>query len=202
MNFLKLFIFAFMLLPLALPAQDLTGIAVDYLTTKAVEQVEKQLFSTDTTDTAPEEDEGWDDYFRTSDLETESATGFRRDSEAPAGVRTGCICMDGSRRDERGRGACSGRGGVRFWIYQVGEDSTVHFPTDRHWDHPEPLSERELNNLSAYNTSPGDDDEEKDEAPDSFWMGQGLNFGLWDVLAAMMICLTMAYTSKLWFGND
>jgi len=202
MNFCKPFFFALLLIPATGAAQDLTGVAVEFLTNKAAEQIEKQLFSTDTTEITADEDEGWDDYFRTSDLETESATGFRRDSETPAGLRTGCICMDGSRRDERGRGACSGRGGVRFWIYQVGEDSIVHFPTDRHWDHPEPLSERELNNLSAYNTSPGDDEEEEKEASNSFWMNQSLNFGLWDALAAMMICLTMAYTAKLWFSND
>lgn len=35
-----------------------------------------------------------------------------------SGVRTGCICNDGSRSYATGRGACSHHGGVDHWLYE------------------------------------------------------------------------------------
>ena len=92
--------------------------------------------------------------------------------------------------DERGQGACSGYGGVRFWIYQVGEDSTVFYPTDNHWAHPDSLSELELNNLSSRTT-----DEPMGRSPGR----RGMSFG--EIALGMMVCLTIAYIAKLWFDR-
>lgn len=48
--------------------------------------------------------------------------------------RLGCICMDGSRSQTKGRGACSGHGGVKYWIYKDdlnGHPSVSLMPTER-----------------------------------------------------------------------
>jgi len=188
-------VIALLLLAGPAAAQDVTGVVMDIIQEKAAEQIEKQLFG-DTTETA--DDPGWDDYWRTSEQEGAPGADYGDRPKPPEGLRIGCICMDGSRRDERGRGACSGRGGVRYWLYQV-DDSVVQYATDRHWEHPEPLSETERLNLSAYNTSPGDDDDEDRAAGAA---RQGLGFGLPEVLITMMVCLTMAYIARLWFARE
>ena len=38
-------------------------------------------------------------------------------SQGNSGVRTGCICNDGTRSSATGSGACSHHGGVKNWIY-------------------------------------------------------------------------------------
>ncbi len=55
------------------------------------------------------------------------------------------------RAEATGRGACSTRGGVRFWVYSYASGDTLHWPTYRHRAHPEPLNEAELRNLASHN---------------------------------------------------
>jgi len=166
--------------------QDITGDYMDHIHQVSAEQLEAQWKQ----DSAEQEQAGWDEHFHTSDLPGERGTGFSRSDDPPKGLRVGCICMDYSRRDERGKGACSGYGGVRFWIYQVAEDSVAYFPTENHWAHPDSLSQEELMNLSSRNT-----DEPLGAAPGR----RGLPFG--EIALGMMVCLTIAYIAKLWFDR-
>lgn len=182
----------FLLIPLllaapALRAQDAASDYMDQIHEVTAKQLEEQLRQ-DSIDDA--EAAGWDEHFRTSDIPGERGAGFSRWADPPKGLRIGSICMDGSRRDERGRGACSGYGGVRYWIYQVGEDSTVFFPTENHWAHPEPLTEMEINNLSSRTTA-----EPLGKTP-----GRG-RIGYGEVFLGMIICATIAYIAKLWFDH-
>ena len=166
--------------------QDMTSDYMDHIHEVSAEQLEAQWKQ----DSAEMEQAGWDEQFRTSDQPGERGTGFSKSDKPPKGLRVACICMDGSRRDERGKGACSGYGGVRFWVYQVAEDSTVLYPTENHWAHPDSLSEEELNNLSSRTA-----DEPMGKSPGR----RGLNFG--EIALGMMVCLTIAYIAKLWFDR-
>ncbi len=171
--------------------QELTGEVLDQIHEKLAREMEEQFFAADSVVIA--EEEAWEDFFRTSDLAGEDAVGYNAGLRPPKGVRIGCVCMDGTEQDERGRGACSGRGGVRFWLYQIDEDSIAYHPTNRHHAHPEPLSVMEINNLSSRNaTAP------EPPAGNRFWG----NYRLEEVLIAMMVCLTIAYLAKLWFYQD
>jgi hypothetical protein len=93
-----------------------------------------------------------EDIYRTSDGEGEIPTAFRdRNSRqqkrvsAPEGaVRIGCICMNGVQRTARSTGACSGAGGVRFWLYRKPSGDTLRVLTGRHERHPQPLDSAEL----------------------------------------------------------
>ncbi len=93
-----------------------------------------------------------EDIYRTSDGDGEIPTAFRdRNSRqqkrvsAPEGaVRVGCVCMNGAQRPTRSTGACSGAGGVRFWLYRKPSGDTVQVFTARHERHPQPLDSVEL----------------------------------------------------------
>jgi hypothetical protein len=112
------------------------------------------------------EEDLWDDIFKTSDLEEERGTrpgkNFQypnkaNDLQAPApkgAIRVGCICMDDIKEDRRGRGACSGHAGVRFWLYKMPDGEILRHPTARHHDHPTALVSEEKKNLDAHNPSP------------------------------------------------
>jgi hypothetical protein len=47
-------------------------------------------------------------------------TGCKEDSvssgDCPASQRTGAVCNDGSSSSATGSGACSGHGGVKYWL--------------------------------------------------------------------------------------
>lgn len=96
----------------------------------------------------------WDERLRTSDDDPARARDWRRrpaqdyprDKE-----RVGCICMDGSFSESTGRGACSTRGGVRYWVYAYAGGDTLHWATPRHRAHPEALNQAELSQLAAHN---------------------------------------------------
>jgi hypothetical protein len=107
----------------------------------------------------PEEEakarEEWDDHFHTRNFDPERATSrkYRKTQSAPyprEKARIGCICMDGYPSDVTGKGACSTRGGVRYWVYQGAQSDTIHWPTWRHALHPGPLQESELAMLVAH----------------------------------------------------
>ena len=93
-----------------------------------------------------------EEIYRSSDHEGEIPTAFRerkdrytkRMSAPKNATRIGCICMDGSNSNARSAGACSGRGGVRFWLYQNVEGDTVRILTGRHERHPQALDSVEL----------------------------------------------------------
>lgn len=96
-----------------------------------------------------------EEIFRTSEQEGETPTNRRqRDKKTkrvsvPRGAfRIGCQCMDGSHSDTRSTGACSGHGGVRYWVYRTLEGDTVHVLTARHEAHPQPLDAAEMSELS------------------------------------------------------
>lgn len=100
---------------------------------------------------------GIGDVFRTSEQEGEnptSARGRRGTAQAkrvsvPKGAfRVGCICMDDTRSAVRSTGACSGHGGVRYWLYRTVEGDSVRVLTGNHERHPGPLSASELSEMA------------------------------------------------------
>lgn len=132
--------------------------------------------------------DAWEDAFRSSEWETVI-------SDFPKGRRMGCICMDGTPKDDKGQGACAGYGGVRFWLYET-SDSLIMHPTERHYEHPEPFTEEEKQNLSAYN--------EKGDMP--MGAARNDNFGgdFANIVMVLMVCATIGYIARLYFthGTD
>lgn len=186
-----LLFFSMLLAAAALSAQELSGEMLDAIHEKLAREMEDNFFGGDSLIIA--EEEAWAEYFRTSDIDGEDAVGYHRGNRPPDGLRIGCICMDGTPSDERGRGACSGYGGVRFWRYQVSEDSVALFATERHYAHPQPLTGEELANLSSRNAFAAEPPAKR---------GGWRDYRLEDVLIAMMICVTIAYVAKMWFNRD
>lgn len=171
-------------------AQIVTDVVLEAAKVAAEKQLEKQIqenfLGNDSTDV---DGDGWDERYRTSDQEDEY---WSPGDAPPDGVRVGCICMDGSRDDERSTGACRGYGGVRYWLYQISPDSIAWFPTRRHWQHPEELSDTELANLASRNQK------------EKFGAGSGFgrnSWGAYQMLSVMIICVTIGYIAKLYFTS-
>lgn len=108
-------------------------------------------------DIAENETSVLEEIFRTSELDGETPTNARarraspanrRMSAPPGARRVGCICMDDTRSPARSAGACSGRGGVRYWLYRQLEGDTVRVLTGRHERHPHPLDSVERSALN------------------------------------------------------
>jgi len=87
--------------------------------------------------------------------------------------------MDEIIQDEKGRGACSGRGGVRYWLYLQKNDSIYKMATPRHYAHPTALNQEELNNLSAAQ-------QKKNENND-----YNLLYGFYQMIIVMTVCATL-----------
>lgn len=93
------------------------------------------------------EQDALEHIFRSSELDGERPTaarerraGVNKRMSAPTGARRiGCQCMDDTRSTAHSTGACSGRGGVRYWIYRTVNGDTVQVLTGRHEQHPQPL---------------------------------------------------------------
>lgn len=122
----KLLFVLLLLVPLAAPAQD--------------------------PDIEADEQAAFEEFFRTSELEGETPVGRRgknkRMSVPRGAVRLGCVCMDESSSPARSTGACSGHGGVRYWLYRTLEGDTVRVLTARHEQHPHPLDSAERSELN------------------------------------------------------
>jgi hypothetical protein len=128
-----------------------------------------------------------DEDFRTSDQPNEKNTQYQRTSKPPKNaLRVGCICMDYIQLDVNGGGACAGRGGVRFWLYQLPDGAIVQHATPAHNAHPEPLNPTEMQNL-RYNGK------KKTDKPN-------FQFGMFEVLFGLMFCVTVAYIVRVWFA--
>lgn len=95
----------------------------------------------------------YEEYFRTSEQPGETPTNARqrnqgkRVSPPPGAARVGCICMDDTPSDATSIGACSGHGGVRYWLYLQPNGDTVRVTTGRHEQHPHPLDSIERSEL-------------------------------------------------------
>lgn len=106
-------------------------------------------------DLADDEKARMEEIFRTSERDAEVPTGRRerdrktRRVSVPKGAfRVGCVCMDDTQSDTRSGGACSGHGGVRFWVYRTVSGDTVHVLTARHERHPHALTAAEMSEIS------------------------------------------------------
>lgn len=93
--------------------------------------------------------------YRSSDEPGEIPTGAgarrrnpKRVSVPKGAERVGCICMDDSPSKTHSSGACSGHGGVRYWLYKTLEGDTARVLTERHERHPHPLTEAERSELA------------------------------------------------------
>jgi hypothetical protein len=141
----------------------------------------------------------WDENYRTSDEDGEKGTRFSFDVvHAPEGSeRIGCICMDEISMDLKGTGACSGHGGVRFWIYELENGDEFLLQTERHKSHPSLLTEEELNNLSAFS--------KKEKYGDAYETSgnSGQSRLSWEeLLAILAICVTIAFMVKTFWGGQ
>lgn len=139
---------------------------------------------------------GWDDDYRTSEEDGQRGTQFDYDIEHPPSdaERIGCICMDGTTMDLRGGGACGGYGGVRFWVYESKDGTTFNFPTIRHREHPSDLTEEEINSLTSRTRQV-----KYGDALDA--ISGDKHFGWEELMAVMMICVTIAFIAKTFWGN-
>jgi hypothetical protein len=136
---------------------------------------------------------GWDSIYRMSDQPGERGSAGNRPNYSYAdGKRVGCICMDDTRSKSLGVGACGGHGGVRYWLtLKPGRTDTVRVATDRHYDHPHPLSQEERDNLSSANAAKGkgrkatksDTVVMVHRFPDQLPVGQGQKRWLWQIAA-------------------
>lgn len=130
--------------------------------------------------TDEEWEERWDSTFRISEMDGQRSTKQQfREYNEPKGRRIGCICMDEIIQDEKGRGACSGRGGVRYWLYLQESDSIYKMATARHYAHPEPLEEEDIENLSRHNRK-------KNEMNN-----YNLLYGFYQMIIVMTVCATL-----------
>lgn len=176
-----------------LAQEELIAPVLNYMEKKAAEKIEGYLQESDSMHQDEPEGEDWDDILRTSDMESDF---YHYKRPEPEGLRIGCICMDGSRMDDKGRGACAGYGGVRFWLYQ-NDSAIVQVPTRRHLEHPQELSELERANLSSSN-----------EATKNTLLGEPYlqsgrsgNAPFYNMISVIVICLTVAYIAKLYFHH-
>jgi hypothetical protein len=169
-----------------------------------------------------EDTSGWDSDYRTSREEGARGTQFRYDVEHPpsGSVRIGSICMDGTTTDLKGGGACSGYGGVRHWLYRLPDGSEQKYATRRHEEHPEPLSKAELEGLlsrqkqkkfeDAYEGDNSSSVEAFEDLPSedkgmkygSAYQGRNSWFSWEELMAVMMICVTIAYIARLFWGRN
>lgn len=103
-------------------------------------------------DIEADEQSAFEEFFRTSEQEGETAAGrsgkTKRVSVPRGAVRLGCVCMDDTQSPARSTGACSGHGGVRYWLYRTLEGDTVRVLTARHERHPHPLDSAERSELT------------------------------------------------------
>ncbi len=130
--------------------------------------------------TDEEWEDRWDSVFRISEMDGQRSTKHQfREYNKPEGRRIGCICMDEIIQDEKGRGACTGRGGVRYWLYLQENDSIHKMATARHYGHPEPLNEEDIANLSRHNLK-------KNEMND-----YNLLYGFYQMIIVMTVCATL-----------
>ena len=74
-------------------------------------------------------------------------SGNKRVSVPKDAIRIGCVCMDDSQSDAVSIGACSGHGGVRYWLYRTVEGDTTRVITGRHERHPQPLDSAERSEM-------------------------------------------------------
>lgn len=135
-----------------------------------------------------EEEDGWDEHWRSSEVEDSARKAML---PPPSGKRVGCICMDGEMQNSKGTGACSGRGGVRYWLYET-KKGVVKHPFWRHLAHPSELTAEELGNLSAHQERPPNFQKASvsNETGGDRWA---------DVLIVALICSTVAYvTHTIW----
>lgn len=98
-----------------------------------------------------------EDIYRSSDEAGETPVSYgrrqRRNGDkrvsVPRGAfRIGCICMDDSGSPAQSIGACSGHGGVRYWLYRTAEGDTLRIITGRHERHPQPLDAAEMSGVA------------------------------------------------------
>ena len=102
---------------------------------------------------------GLDKVFRTSDIDNNiptTAEGRRNNpnrksgntsGSLPRANRIGCLCMDYEQSSVTGKGACSGHGGVRFWLSLNETGDTVREATWRHQMNPDTLYDKKVTQL-------------------------------------------------------
>jgi hypothetical protein len=77
-----------------------------------------------------------EEVYRTSDDDKEKPTWKKKKGNNAnlvlEGERVGCECMNGELSYQIGSGACTNKGGVRFWVYRKSDNQTYKVATLRH----------------------------------------------------------------------
>jgi hypothetical protein len=77
-----------------------------------------------------------EEIYRTSDDDGEKPTWKKKEDKNTnlvlEGERIGCECMNGELSYQLGSGACTNKGGVRFWVYRKSNNQTYKVATRRH----------------------------------------------------------------------
>ena len=137
----------------------------------------------------------WEEYYRMMEDDYHTANKEVRSkyqrvyTKKPKGYRVGCICMDNDRQDNKGTGACSGHGGVRFWLYQQEDGHLLEYPTTNHKNHPSALTPEELSSLTFYNKKRHKYESDNRTDDSDFYK----------MIMMLFICITVAYLAKLWW---
>lgn len=104
------------------------------------------------------------------------------------GRRIGAICVDGSTSKATGRGACSGHGGVAYWLYEdsTGRQPVRVEPTARAGDS---LTGRSAGPLADAARTVGDE-----AVVQEHWARPFFEFG-----SVVAVCLMLGYIARLFF---
>ncbi|GAB4336984.1 MAG: hypothetical protein OHK0038_15320 [Flammeovirgaceae bacterium] len=127
-----------------------------------------------------------EEVYRTSDEDEEKPTSKKNKNKKKSltleGERIGCECMNGELTYQTGSGACSKKGGVRFWIYKKQNGEIYKIATNRH-----------LKELKTLEKSPNFDlsfDKDKQN---------GIN--IYETISVVAICALIMYVLKIFFDK-
>jgi hypothetical protein len=169
-------------------------------TSKPLDKTDTVILPYEPTETDSLDEDLWDETFKVSNLENEKSTGSRskkitsvseKEQENTGyslvnSKRTGCICMDNIQQSMTGRGACSGHGGVRYWLYElknktirkIAANNKEYFIENEYEGEPHGKAQKSENEISHFSFNRN---------------------GYIDLLIIMMICITMAFFVKTLF---
>lgn len=122
-----------------------------------------------------------EEIYRTSDHDKEKPTQKDKRKEKDQkkktfeGERVGCECMNGEKMFHKGSGACTGKGGVRFWIYKRTNGETYLVATQRHLN--------ELNGASFGKNLPQN--------------STTYSLGIYETVSLVAVCTLLMYMIKI-----
>jgi hypothetical protein len=161
--------------------------------------------------------DAWDEVLRTSDLEGENSSSSKNYNRTKVKSenkeqleRVGCICMDEIMELRKAQGACSGHGGVRYWLYRNADGSVMRKAVDKSSKELVPRS-NPGKKIPSNSTKRGGDEAIK--TADEKNVSQPANIseneikttqrtsylGFYDMITMLFVCITVVYVTKILF---